>query len=65
MRYCLRSLLQAASIAVVGASGRPGSLEALRAKLAEPMLAFVRTLGFTVKDDPEDPGQLCTTLLLH
>jgi acetyltransferase len=31
----------------------------------EPMLAFVRTLGFTVKDDPEDPGQLCTTLLLH
>ena len=30
----------------------------------EPMLEFVRSLGFTLSDDPEDPGQVCATLQL-
>ena len=30
----------------------------------EPMLAFVRSLGFTVDVDPADPAQLCATLNL-
>jgi acetyltransferase len=30
----------------------------------ERMLAFVRALGFTLQDDPEDRGQVCATLVL-
>jgi acetyltransferase len=30
----------------------------------ESMLDFVRSLGFSVTDDPEDPGQVCATLQL-
>lgn len=30
----------------------------------EPMLAFVRTFGFSLEDDPEDPAQVCATLAL-
>ena len=30
----------------------------------EPMLAFVRSLGFSVADDPEDPTQVTVTLVL-
>lgn len=30
----------------------------------EPMLEFVRSLGFDVADDPEDPAQVCVTLAL-
>ena len=31
----------------------------------EPMIEFVRSLGFTVTDDPEDPAQVCATLALQ
>lgn len=31
----------------------------------EPMIEFVRSLGFTVTDDPEDPAQVCATLPLQ
>jgi acetyltransferase len=30
----------------------------------EQMLDFVRSLGFSVTEDPEDAGQVCATLLL-
>ena len=30
----------------------------------EPMLAFVRALGFTVEDNAQDPSQVCATLAL-
>ena len=30
----------------------------------EPMLAFVRALGFVLEDDPADPAQICATLAL-
>jgi acetyltransferase len=30
----------------------------------EPMLAFVRSLGFVVEDDPEDSAQVVATLML-
>jgi acetyltransferase len=33
-------------------------------RVNEPMLAFVRSLGFTVADDPEDPTQVTVTLVL-
>jgi acetyltransferase len=33
-------------------------------RVNEPMLAFVRSLGFTVEDDPEDPAQVYATLAL-
>jgi len=33
-------------------------------RVNEPMLAFVRTLGFRVDDDPEDPAQVYATLAL-
>lgn len=34
-------------------------------RVNERMLAFVRALGFTVADDPEDPAQVYATLMLH
>jgi len=39
-------------------------LEGAILRVNEPMLAFVRALGFSLKDDPEDPGQVCATLPL-
>ena len=33
-------------------------------RVNEPMLAFVRSLGFSVEDDPEDTAQVCVTLAL-
>lgn len=33
-------------------------------RVNEPMLAFVRSLGFTLDDDPEDPAQVTATLSL-
>lgn len=33
-------------------------------RINEPMLAFVRTLGFAIEDDPEDPGQVNAILTL-
>jgi len=39
-------------------------LEGTVLRVNEPMLAFVRALGFTVADDPEDPGQVLVTLPL-
>ena len=33
-------------------------------RVNEPMLAFVRSLGFVVEDDPEDTAQVCATLAL-
>ena len=33
-------------------------------RVNEPMLAFVRALGFRVDDDPEDPAQVYATLAL-
>jgi len=30
----------------------------------ERMLAFVRSLGFELRDDPEDPSQICASLVL-
>jgi acetyltransferase len=31
----------------------------------ERMIEFVRSLGFTIADDPEDPAQVCVTLPLQ
>jgi len=39
-------------------------LEGTVLRVNEPMLAFVRALGFTVADDPEDAGQVLVTLPL-
>ena len=48
-----------ASVALTCA-GSSGSI--LRAN--EPMLEFVRSLGFVLEDDPEDPAQVNATLAL-
>jgi acetyltransferase len=33
-------------------------------RVNEPMIAFVRSLGFAIEDDPEDTAQVCATLPL-
>ena len=34
-------------------------------RVNEPMIAFVRSLGFMIADDPEDRSQVCATLALQ
>jgi acetyltransferase len=41
-----------------------GRLSGTVLRVNEPMIAFVRSLGFVVEDDPEDTAQVCATLAL-
>jgi acetyltransferase len=41
-----------------------GRLSGTVLRVNEPMIAFVRSLGFVVEDDPGDTAQVCATLAL-